>query len=211
MKLEKRLRLYVITDGRLVDEVEGTEKALKGGATAIQLRMKGEPTRKMIEVGKKLRKLTEEYDALFFVNDRVDVAMAVDADGAHLGQEDMPVETAREIAPELIIGVSASSVQEAVEAENGGADYIGAGAVFPTSTKSDAEFLGIEALEEIVRRVRIPVVAIGGITHENVLEVLRRGAHGVAVISAIMGADDIEGAARRMREIIDGFFGDEES
>jgi len=211
LKLEKRLRLYVITDGRLVDEVEGTEKALKGGATAIQLRMKGEPTRKMIEVGKKLRKLTEEYDALFFVNDRVDVAMAVDADGAHLGQEDMPVETAREIAPELIIGVSASSVQEAVEAENGGADYIGAGAVFPTSTKSDAEFLGIEALEEIVRRVRIPVVAIGGITHENVLEVLRRGAHGVAVISAIMGADDIEGAARRMREIIDGFFGDEES
>ncbi|MBC7115324.1 MAG: thiamine-phosphate pyrophosphorylase [Archaeoglobi archaeon] len=210
MRLEKRLRLYVITDGRLADEVEGTEKALKGGATAIQLRMKNAPTRKMIEVGKKLRKLTEEYDALFFVNDRVDVALAVDADGAHLGQEDMQIEIAREIAPDLIFGVSASSVQEALEAEKGGADYIGAGAVFPTSTKSDAEFLGIDGLQKVVRRVRIPVVAIGGINHENVLEVLRRGAHGVAVISAIMGAENIEEATRRMREIIDEFFREKE-
>lgn len=209
MKLKEKLKLYVITDGRLADEVEGTEKALKGGATSIQLRMKNAPTRRMVEVGRKLRKLTEEYDALFFVNDRVDVALAVEADGAHVGQEDMPVEIVKEIAPDLIVGVSASSLEEALEAERGGADYIGAGTVFPTSTKEDAEFLGIDALREIVKRVKIPVVAIGGINHENVQEVLKCGVSGVAVISAIMGAEDIEEAAKRMRKIVDEFLKDE--
>jgi len=209
LKLKEKLKLYVITDGRLADEVEGTEKALKGGATSIQLRMKNAPTRRMIEVGRKLRKLTEEYDALFFVNDRVDVALAVEADGAHVGQEDMPVEIVKEIAPDLIVGVSASSLEEALEAERGGADYIGAGTVFPTSTKEDAEFLGIDALREIVKRVKIPVVAIGGINHENVREVLKCGVSGVAVISAIMGAEDIEEAAKRMRGIVDEFLKDE--
>jgi thiamine-phosphate pyrophosphorylase len=210
LKLREKLKLYVITDGRLADEVEGTEKALKGGATTIQLRMKEAPTREMIRVGKEIRKLTSEYEALFFVNDRVDVALAVDADGAHVGQEDMPVELVKEIAPNLIVGVSASSLEEAIEAEKGGADYIGAGTIFPTVTKEDVEFLGLEALEEVVKRVRIPVVAIGGINHESALKVLEKGVEGIAVISAIMGAEDIEEATRRMRKIIDDFFKDHE-
>ncbi len=205
MKLvwKDKLKLYVITDSRLIDEVKGVRLALEGGATAIQLRMKDASTRKMIDTGIKIRKLTEEHGALFIVNDRVDVALATDADGVHLGQEDMPVETAREIVGEMIIGVSASNLREALEAERAGADYIGAGSVFPTSTKEDAKFLGIDALKRIVEEVHITVVAIGGINFDNLKLVLEAKVNGVAVISAIMGAEDIKEAARKMRKMID--------
>ncbi len=205
MKWKDKLKLYVITDSRFIDEVKGAKLALEGGATTIQLRMKNASTRRMIDVGIKIKKLTEEYNALFIVNDRVDVALATKADGVHLGQEDMPVDLAREIVGDMLIGVSASNLREAIEAEKAGADYIGAGSVFPTSTKEDAKFLGIDTLRRVVEEVNIPVVAIGGINFENIKLVLEAKVNGVAVISAIMGAEDIREAARKMRRIVDEY------
>jgi len=203
LNLRKKLRLYVITDRRLKPEVESVKEALEGGATSIQLRIKNAPTREMIEIGKEIRKLTEEYDALYFVDDRVDVALATNADGVQLGLEDMPISLARDIAPNLVIGASVYSLEEALHAEKEGADYLGAGSVFPTSTKKDVRVIGIEGLRRIVESVKIPVVAIGGINHENVKEVLKTGVDGVAVISAIMGAENVKKATEEMRRIVE--------
>ena len=203
MNLRKKLKLYVITDRRLKPEVESVREALEGGATSIQLRIKNAPTREMIEIGRKIRELTKEYDVLYFVDDRLDVALAIDADGVQLGPEDMPISLAREIAPNLIIGASVYSLEEALKAEKEGADYLGAGSVFPTPTKRDAKVIGLEGLKRIVDSVKIPVVAIGGINHENVREVLNTGVDGIAIISAIIGADDVKIATEEMRKIIE--------
>ena len=207
MNFRRKLKLYVITDRRLKPEVESVKEALEGGATSIQLRIKNAPTREMIEIGKEIRKLTEEYDALYFVDDRVDVALATNADGVQLGLEDMPISLARDIAPNLVIGASVYSLEEALHAEKEGADYLGAGSVFPTSTKKDVRVIGIEGLRRIVESVKIPVVAIGGINHENVKEVLKTGVDGVAVISAIMGAENVRKATEEMRKIIEEILG----
>ncbi|AHF79982.1 thiamine phosphate synthase [Thermococcus paralvinellae] len=209
MNLRKRLRLYVITDRRLRDEIETVNAALEGGATAIQMRIKNAPTGKMIRIGKELRKITKEYDALFFVDDRLDVALAVNADGVQLGPDDMPAAIARELAPNLIIGASVYSLEEALKAERDGADYLGAGSVFPTKTKKDVRVLGLEGLRKVVESVKIPVVAIGGINHENVRKVLEIGVDGIAVISAIVGAPDVKKATEEMRKIIDEYLGGE--
>nr|1XI3_A Chain A, Thiamine phosphate pyrophosphorylase [Pyrococcus furiosus]1XI3_B Chain B, Thiamine phosphate pyrophosphorylase [Pyrococcus furiosus] len=205
--LRNKLKLYVITDRRLKPEVESVREALEGGATAIQMRIKNAPTREMYEIGKTLRQLTREYDALFFVDDRVDVALAVDADGVQLGPEDMPIEVAKEIAPNLIIGASVYSLEEALEAEKKGADYLGAGSVFPTKTKEDARVIGLEGLRKIVESVKIPVVAIGGINKDNAREVLKTGVDGIAVISAVMGAEDVRKATEELRKIVEEVLG----
>ncbi|AAL81458.1 thiamine phosphate synthase [Pyrococcus furiosus DSM 3638] len=207
MNLRNKLKLYVITDRRLKPEVESVREALEGGATAIQMRIKNAPTREMYEIGKTLRQLTREYDALFFVDDRVDVALAVDADGVQLGPEDMPIEVAKEIAPNLIIGASVYSLEEALEAEKKGADYLGAGSVFPTKTKEDARVIGLEGLRKIVESVKIPVVAIGGINKDNAREVLKTGVDGIAVISAVMGAEDVRKATEELRKIVEEVLG----
>uniref|UniRef100_A0A7J3ZM81 Thiamine-phosphate synthase n=1 Tax=Fervidicoccus fontis TaxID=683846 RepID=A0A7J3ZM81_9CREN len=211
MSWREKLRLYVITDRKLCsDEVKCVEAALRGGATSVQLRLKEAPTSEIVEVGKKLRKLTRDYDALLFVNDRVDVALAIDADGVQLGIEDMPIADARRIAPHLIIGGSVYSLEEAIAAEKAGADYLGVGAVFPTSTKKDSyvRVIGLEGLRRIVEAARIPVVAIGGINLENAKEVLEtKGIAGIAVVSAVMGAPDPEEAARMLRAIVDRYLG----
>jgi len=207
LNLKEKLKLYVITDRRLKDEILTARESLEGGATAIQMRIKNASTREMIKVGKELRKLTKEYGALFFVDDRVDVALAVNADGVQVGLDDMPVTLVKEIAPNLIIGASVYSLNEATRAEKDGADYLGAGAVFPTSTKKDARYLGLEGLKEILKTVKIPVVAIGGINHENVEDVLKLGVDGIAVISSIVGAPDVKKATRDMRRIIDKYLG----
>jgi len=207
LNLKEKLKLYVITDRRLKDEILTARESLEGGATAIQMRIKNASTREMIKVGKELRKLTKEYGALFFVDDRVDVALAVNADGVQVGLDDMPVTLVKEIAPNLIIGASVYSLNEATRAEKDGADYLGAGAVFPTSTKKDARYLGLEGLKEILKSVKIPVVAIGGINHENVEDVLKLGVDGIAVISSIVGAPDVKKATRDMRRIIDKYLG----
>lgn len=205
MNLKEKLRLYVITDRRLRDEVLTVREALEGGATSIQMRIKNAPTREMVAVGKELRRITREYGALFFVDDRVDVAMAVDADGVQVGPDDMPISLVKEIAPNLIIGASVYSLKEAVKAEKEGADYLGAGAVFPTNTKEDARYMGLEGLRDILKTVKIPVIAIGGINHGNVREVLKLGVEGIAVISAIVGAPDVKKATMDMRRIVDEY------
>ena len=198
--------LYVITDRRWgKSHLEVARAAIEGGATAIQLRDKEATTRELIEAGLALRELTRERGVAFIVNDRVDVALAVKADGVHVGQDDMPAKLARRLmGPDKIIGVSASTVEEALQAETDGADYISASPVFSTPTKPDAAPpTGLEGLRAIVEAVRIPVVAIGGINEGNVEEVIRAGADGVAVISAVVGAPDIAAAARRLRQRIE--------
>ncbi|NLG83206.1 MAG: thiamine phosphate synthase [Firmicutes bacterium] len=194
--------LYVITDrglagGRPVGEV--VRQALEGGAEVIQLREKTLPTGKMVELAAALKELTQAYGARVIVNDRLDVALAVDADGVHLGQEDMPARIARRLlGPEKLLGVSVSSVEEALRAVEDGADYVGAGAVFPTATKGEAGVIGIEGLRAIAAAVDLPVVAIGGIDRAKAAEVIAAGAAGVAVVSAVMAAPDPKEAAREI-------------
>jgi thiamine-phosphate pyrophosphorylase len=201
------LTLYVITDRRLASgrsHEEVAREAIAGGATVIQLRDKEASTKELVEIGRRLRRLTAERGVTFIVNDRVDVALAVDADGVHLGQEDMPAALARQLmGPAKVIGVSAGTVEEAKRAEKEGANYLGVGPVYATVTKPDAgEPIGVEGLAEILRAVSIPVVAIGGINEGNVEEVVATGADGVAVVSAVVGAQDIEAAARRLHRKI---------
>jgi thiamine-phosphate pyrophosphorylase len=201
------LTLYVITDRRLASgrsHEEVAREAIAGGATVIQLRDKEASTKELVEIGRRLRRLTAERGVTFIVNDRVDVALAVNADGVHLGQEDMPAALARQLmGPAKVIGVSASTVEEAKRAEKDGANYLGVGPVYATVTKPDAgEPIGVEGLAEILRAVSIPVVAIGGIKEGNVEEVIAAGADGVAVVSAVVAAQDIEAAARRLRRKI---------
>lgn len=204
--LEEKLRFYVITDRRMSNEVKSVRLAIGGGATAIQLRIKDASTREMVNVGTEIRKITRDFNVLFIVDDRVDVALAVEADGVHVGQDDMPLKMVKRIAPNLIVGVSASSPREAIEAEKGDADYIGAGAIFPTATKSDAKILGLVGLKTIISAVKIPVIAIGGVNHQNVVKVLKSGVDGIAAVSAIVGASDIRESASRMRTLIDNYF-----
>ena len=200
--------LYVITDRRLSggkSHLEVMRAAIEGGATAIQLRDKDASTRELIEAGLALRELTRERGVTFIVNDRVDVALAVDADGVHVGQDDMPARLARKlVGPDKIVGVSASTLEEALRAEADGADYVSASPVFSTPTKTDTPPpTGLEGLRAFVEAVHVPVIAIGGINEGNVEEVIKAGAAGVAVISAVVAASDIAAAARRLRQRIE--------
>ncbi|MFL5626808.1 MAG: thiamine phosphate synthase [Ktedonobacteraceae bacterium] len=198
-----RLRLHVLTDhqwARGRDIVTVATAALNGGATIIQLRNKVASTRVLIEEGQALRALTRERDALLIINDRIDVALAVEADGAHVGQEDMPAILARQLlGPERILGVSVANIEEAGAAVAAGADYLGVGPIFPSVGKADAgPATGLHLLTELAARYQTPLVAIGGITVENATEVMRAGAVGVAVITAIVYAEDIAGAAHQL-------------
>ncbi|HHY46088.1 MAG TPA: thiamine phosphate synthase [Firmicutes bacterium] len=204
--------LYVILDGSFVrggphrgTSYEDLARAvLLGGARVVQLRDKEMPTRDLINVARRLKEIVHAQGGIFIVNDRVDVAMAVDADGVHLGQEDMPVEVARPLLGYgKIIGVSARTVEAAIRAEKSGATYIGTGAIRSTSSKQDATVIGINGLREICRATEIPVVAIGGITTEMVEPVIEAGASGIAVISAVLGAPDITGATMELYARVD--------
>ena len=207
-ELASRLALHVLTDrewSRGRDMLSVASAALDGGATVIQLRDKIASTRVLIEEGLALRALTRERGALLIVNDRVDVALAVEADGAHVGQDDMPAGLARQLlGPDRILGVSAPNMEEAEEAVAGGADYLGVGPIFPSLGKADAgPATGGELLTELARRYTTPLVAIGGITAENATEVVRAGACGVAVITAVVYAEDITAASRQLRLAVD--------
>jgi thiamine-phosphate pyrophosphorylase len=197
--------VYFITDSSFGWTHEQlVEMVLKAGVSVVQFREKNMSTRQMFETAKRIRMLTDDYGATFIVNDRVDLALAVDADGVHVGQDDLPAEVVKEIF-DGIIGVSAHTVDEAKKAEDY-ADYIGAGPVFRTKTKKDAkEPIGVEGLRKIVEAVSIPVVAIGSINSNNIVEVLKTGVAGVAVISAIASAKDPEEEARRLLEIVRRF------
>ena len=200
------LSLYVITDEKVGLGRSHTflaEEALKGGATVIQLRDKEKSARELYEIGVKLREITKKYGALFIVNDRLDIALAVGADGVHLGMNDLPISVARRIAGDnFIIGASASSPEEAVLAEKEGANYIGAGSVFETSSKEDVRVIGLEGLRAIVKATSLPVVAIGGINRDNVRDVMRTGVKGVAVISAVVSKEDVRSAAEELKKLI---------
>lgn len=207
MPVQKKidLSLYVITD-RLLSRgrthLEVVEKAVAGGATCIQLREKeaAVTTRELFVLAEKLRTLTREKGVALIINDRLDVALAVGADGVHLGQDDLPLGVARRLLlPGMILGASASDPRQARRAQAAGAAYLGAGAVFGTSTKPDAgAAIGPAVLNAVYRSVEIPVVGIGGITAANAGRVIAAGAAGVAVISSVVGAADITAAAREI-------------
>lgn len=179
--------------------------SIRGGATMIQLRDKQSSTKQFIALANKLHALTGQAKIPFIVNDRVDIAAAVDAQGVHLGQEDMPIPIARKLLGKgKIIGASVKTVALAKKVQRDGADYLGVGPVFKTQSKRDGgEPLGIKRLSLITKAVTIPVVAIGGITGQNAASVIRAGASGIAVISAVMGAEDPEEATRKLRLIVD--------
>ena len=203
-----RWRLYVITDesvSRGRSHIEIAEAAIRGGADVIQLRDKTASGGKVYQVALALRKLTREARVPLIVNDRLDIALAADADGVHLGQKDLPAAVARNImGPGRILGVSADTPEEALLAEKDGADYLGVGPVFEArETKADAgEPLGLERIVLIRKHCRLPIVAIGGIGAQNARQVREAGADSAAVISAIVAADDIARAARQMKSLL---------
>jgi thiamine-phosphate pyrophosphorylase len=198
--------LYVVTDSRLVDEraLAGViEAAIRGGAGVIQYREKYADTCRMVASARELCQVCRRLGSVFLVNDRLDVALAVDADGVHVGQKDMPVALARSLlGPDKLLGVSVQDARALDEAVSHGADYLSLSPVFATPTKPDHEEpLGLEAVRALAGRSRLPVVAIGGINRANVAEVMRAGVHGVCAISAVLGAPDPERAARELYEL----------
>ena len=199
--------LYLVTDrglslGRSTREV--VEMAVRGGATCVQLREKTASTREFIREALAIKDLLATHQVPLIINDRLDVAMAVDAEGVHLGQKDMALEVAQSIAGgRMLIGISVESLADAIAATEGGADYLGVSPIYDTPTKTDtAPALGLKGLAEIRRTVKTPLVAIGGLNVDNAAEVIRSGADGVAVVSAIVSAEDPEKAARQLKDVI---------
>ena len=198
------LLLYAVTDRSWLNGetlYAQVEKALKGGVTFVQLREKALDEQAFLEEAKEIQKLCAQYHVPFVINDNVEIAVQIGADGVHVGQSDMEAGDVREkLGPDRIIGVSAQTVEQAVRAQERGADYLGVGAVFPTGSKADAVEVSHETVRAITEAVDIPVIAIGGITKDNVSELSGTGICGIAVISAIFAQEDIEGAARVLKE-----------
>ena len=207
MKCDKAwMPLYAVTDrawlrGRTL--LSQVEEALRGGATCMQLREKELDRGAFLEEALALKSLCGRYRVPLIVNDAVDVAVACGADGVHIGQHDAPAaEVRRRIGPDMLLGVSAQTVEQALKAERDGADYLGVGAVFSTGTKLDADDVSFDTLRAICAAVSIPVVAIGGITKDNISRLAGSGIDGIAVVSAIFAQEDIEAAARALRETV---------
>ena len=198
------LSLYLVTDKS--DDVEKflktIEEAIKGGVSVVQIREKTAETLDFYNLALKVKEITTKYNVPLIINDRVDIALAIDADGVHVGQSDMPCEVTRKlIGTDKILGVSAATITEAKKAQKDGADYIGTGAVFPTTTKDDAPSVTKQELKEIVDSIDIPVVAIGGITIENASELIDTGISGLSVVSAIMSAKNPKKASQELLNI----------
>jgi len=194
-------KLYLVTDREIISNrnfLECIEAALKGGVSILQLREKEISSMEFYNLALEVKKLAEKYDVPLIINDRADIALAIDADGVHVGQEDLPAKVVRKmIGDDKILGVSVTNLEEAKKAVEDGADYLGVGAVFPTGTKEDASFTGLELLREIREKYSIPIVAIGGINEGNI-EKLNGLCDGAAIISGILGQEDIKGAAERI-------------
>lgn len=206
MKCERdTMNLYAVTDRAWVGKqtlLEQVEDALKGGVTCVQLREKELEKEKFLEEALEMKKLCTKYQIPFIINDNVEIALKCKADGIHVGQSDMEAGNVRKLAGEhMIIGVSVRTVEEAVAAEKAGADYLGVGAMFPTSTKLDAADVSYETLKEICSTVTIPVVAIGGINKNNIQELAGTGVDGIALVSAIFAAENIEETCRELKSI----------
>ena len=190
------LRLYLVTN-RYQDSVERflekVETACRSGVTIVQLREKNLTTNQYYQLAKKVKEITDAYQVPLIIDDRLDICLAVDAAGLHIGDDELPVSVARQVlGPEKILGVTAKTVKRALEAEEGGADYLGTGAIFPTTTKENAPITLISTLKTICQKVAIPVVAIGGLTSENIDQLAATGIAGVAVVRDLMQAEDIE-------------------
>ena len=190
------LRLYLVTN-RYQDSLESflekVETACRAGVTLVQLREKTLTTNQYYQLAKEVKEITDAYNIPLIIDDRLDVCLAVDAAGMHIGDDELPVSVARQVlGPEKIVGVTAKTVKRALEAEEGGADYLGTGAIFPTTTKENAPITLISTLKTICQRVAIPVVAIGGLTSENIDQLVGTGIAGVAVVRDLMQAEDIE-------------------
>lgn len=197
--------LYLVTDRSLMSTatlIEAVEQAILGGCTMIQLREKNISSLDFYRQSVEVKKITEQYHVPFIINDRIDIAMAVNADGVHIGQSDIPAAIARDlIGTDMLLGVSAASVKEAVQAANDGADYLGVGAMFPTGTKTDANYVSIEELKKIRHAVNLPIIAIGGINKGNIKQFHDTGINGLAVVSAIIAQPDIQKAAAEMKSM----------
>ena len=190
------LRLYLVTN-RYQDSLESflekIETACRSGVTIVQLREKNLTTNQYYQLAKQVKKITDAYQVPLIIDDRLDVCLAVDAAGLHIGDDELPVSVARQVlGPEKILGVTAKTVKRALEAEEGGANYLGTGAIFPTTTKENAPITLISTLKTICQRVDIPVVAIGGLTSENIDQLIGTGIAGIAVVRDLMQAEDIE-------------------
>ena len=198
--------VYLVTDrdllkGRNLTEV--IEEAILGGTSIVQLREKCASSLEFYEIAKEVKKITDKYNVPLIINDRIDIALAIDASGVHLGQSDIPCSIARKILPQgKIIGVSAHNLKEAEKALKDGADYLGCGAVFNTSTKKDVTTLSYEGLKEITDNINIPIVAIGGINENNIITLKGSGINGVAVVSSIIGKENVKGASEKLKELV---------
>ena len=206
MRCDKRhMLLYAVTDRAWTGKqtlYEQVEAALKGGVTCVQLREKELDETAFLQEAKELCALCRRYGVPFLVNDNVEIAIACGADGIHVGQEDLAAgEVRRRVGENMILGVSVHTVEEAFQAVRDGADYLGLGAVFPTSTKTDVEQMPNETLRAICDAVDVPIVAIGGINRGNILKLAGSGVDGVALVSAIFSAEDLEGACRELRAL----------
>jgi thiamine-phosphate pyrophosphorylase len=201
-------KLYLITDRKLFADnglmFATIEKALKAGVRAVQLREKDLPTRELLDMAYRMRELTARHDAKLFINDRADIAMCVNADGVHLGQSSMPAYAVRKVVGDrMMIGVSTHNLQEALTAEREGADFITFGPVYPTPSKLKyGKPVGIEALKKVSKEISIPVFAIGGIKPDNVKNIINAGAYGAALISGILGENDVRKAAGNYLKIL---------
>lgn len=209
MKCDKKsLLLYAVTDRTWLNGetlYEQVEKAIKGGVTFVQFREKSLDEESFLNEALEIQKLCRKYDIPFVINDNVEIAKKINADGVHVGQSDMGAVNVRAILGyDKILGVSAQTVEQAVLAEKQGADYLGVGAVFPTGSKADAEDVSCETLKAICEAVNIPVVAIGGISAGNILKLKGSGISGIAVISAIFAAEDIESATKNLKQLTAG-------
>lgn len=190
------LRLYLVTN-RYQDSLESflekVETACRSGVTIVQLREKNLTTNQYYQLAKQVKEITDAYQVPLIIDDRLDICLAVDAAGLHIGDDELPVSVARQVlGPDKILGVTAKTVKRALEAEEGGANYLGTGAIFPTTTKENAPITLISTLKTICQRVAIPVVAIGGLTSENIDQLIGTGIAGVAVVRDLMQAEDIE-------------------
>nr|WP_041276443.1 thiamine phosphate synthase [Desulfosporosinus acidiphilus] len=197
--------LYLVTDRVLLgsrDLIQSVELAIQGGVTMVQLREKSVSTGEFLNIAYELKDLTSRYKIPLIINDRLDIALAVNAEGLHVGQDDLPMSKAKELFPDKIIGVSVSCLAEALLAEEQGADYLGAGAIYSTSTKADAKLVSLHELELIKKSVKIPVVAIGGINQQTIRQVMFAKIDGVAIVSAILAQDDIYQAAHDFRKLL---------
>ena len=193
------LRLYLVTNryqDSLENFLEKVETACRSGVTIIQLREKNLTTNQYYQLAKQVKEITDAYQVPLIIDDRLDICLAVDAAGLHIGDDELPVSVARQVlGPDKILGVTAKTVKRALEAEEGGADYLGTGAIFPTTTKENAPITLISTLKTICQTVAIPVVAIGGLTSENIDQLIGTGIAGVAVVRDLMQAEDIEAKA----------------